>query len=225
MENTKQNKELSEETIIKLFELDYSTAVKRYDDNFKSLWTNFSYMAILAGGILTFGKEQLAIDLLIALASIPLIFWFWATFLPLNKYGDLIARRIAEIEKALTSLYFTKMPDLEIPHKEYNANKARQGLFLYTDFEQRHHKSKPLSILGLREYLQDRVRVRTIVWLFSFLFHLMLIFAILSFSNLGWKIPDVGKQKSIDNRLDSIEKSIQNINSILEKNNSNQINK
>jgi hypothetical protein len=43
--------------ILALYDLEYKSGVKRHDDIYKSMWTNFSYMAILSGGILTFSAD------------------------------------------------------------------------------------------------------------------------------------------------------------------------
>lgn len=89
-----------------LYKLEYTTGVQRYEDIYKSLWTIFNYMAILAGGILAFGKGSGAShNLIIAIACVPLLFWFWATYLPLDSYGKLVEKRMKAIEELFNKNY------------------------------------------------------------------------------------------------------------------------
>jgi hypothetical protein len=89
-----------------VYTTEYEGGAKRYEDIYKAIWQNFSYMAVLAGAILTFGKDSLGTELAAFIACFPLLFWFWATFEPLNKYGDDVVKRLSEIEQALNQLVF-----------------------------------------------------------------------------------------------------------------------
>lgn len=87
-----------------LYKMEYERSALRYDDLYKAAWTNFSYMALVAGAILTFGRESFMTEVSIFLATIPLLFWWIATFEPLNRYGDQVQMRAACIEKLLNDL-------------------------------------------------------------------------------------------------------------------------
>ncbi|SOD03155.1 hypothetical protein SAMN05216486_10846 [bacterium JGI 053] len=84
-----------------LYENEYNKAVERYQNIYTAVWQNFSYMAILAAGILTFGKGQVDIAPLIAIAIAPLLFWYVATFVPLDHYGQQNGEYLKKMERAL----------------------------------------------------------------------------------------------------------------------------
>ncbi len=92
-----------------LYKMEYEQAADRFENIYKDLWTNFSYMAVLSGAILTFGKDALGVWWAILLACLPLLFWWWATFVPLDKYGGIVARRLEEIETILNRDYGTQL--------------------------------------------------------------------------------------------------------------------
>lgn len=46
------------EHIFGLFKLEYEQAAERYENIYKAIWQIFSYMGILAAGILTFGSRN-----------------------------------------------------------------------------------------------------------------------------------------------------------------------
>lgn len=91
--------------------LEYETGAKRYEDLYRAIWQNFSFMAFLAGAVLTFGKDKLGTELAAVIACIPLILWYWATFEPLNEYGDKTAMRLASRERSLSQLLRLKDGD------------------------------------------------------------------------------------------------------------------
>lgn len=87
--------------LVDLYKMEYEICVKRYDDLYAAAWTNFSYIALIAGAILTFGSDSFMTELSIFVATLPLLFWWIATFEPLNRYGDQVQARAACIEKLL----------------------------------------------------------------------------------------------------------------------------
>ncbi len=89
-----------------LHKMEYELAAARYENIYRAIWQNFSYMAVIAGGILTFGAKQVDGPLLYMLALSPLLLWFFATWMPLNFYGEQARTRLADIEGILNSLYF-----------------------------------------------------------------------------------------------------------------------
>ena len=46
------------ERIFELFKLEYEQSAERYENIYKAIWQIFSYMGILAAGILTFGSRN-----------------------------------------------------------------------------------------------------------------------------------------------------------------------
>jgi hypothetical protein len=89
-----------------LLRLEYEKGADRYENIYKAIWQNFSYSAVLAAAILTFGANQLRLDFLSFVALAPLIFWFIATFRPLNHYGEQTRQRLKGIESDFNDLYF-----------------------------------------------------------------------------------------------------------------------
>lgn len=45
-----------------LFKLEYQQAADRFENIYKAIWQIFSYMGVLAAGILTFGARNLSIE-------------------------------------------------------------------------------------------------------------------------------------------------------------------
>src|SRR5438094_9258380 len=82
--------------------LAYQTAASRYDNIYRSVWTIFSYMTVVAAAILSFGGQRFYGEPLTLLASLPLIFWFWSTYFPLNRYGEQALDNLVEIEGRIT---------------------------------------------------------------------------------------------------------------------------
>lgn len=94
---------------LELFKLEYERAAERYENIYRAIWQNFYYMAVLAGGIIAFGpREAFPLALLAAVALVPLVVWFWATFLPMDRYGQLTRARLAFIEHILNKTFLEK---------------------------------------------------------------------------------------------------------------------
>jgi hypothetical protein len=93
-----------EERTADLYKLEYEVAARRYEDIYRAIWQIFSYTAVLAGAILTFGREGMGLELSAAVACIPLLLWYWGVFEPLNKYGDGTIKRLRRVEQLLTFL-------------------------------------------------------------------------------------------------------------------------
>ena len=86
------------------YKLEYQLAADRYENIYKALWQIFSYLSVVTGGLLTFGGEHLQQNLVWALASVPLLFWYFSTYLPLDRYGNLCLGRLAGIETDINGL-------------------------------------------------------------------------------------------------------------------------
>jgi hypothetical protein len=146
---------------IDLYKLEYERALERYNNLYNSAWTNFSYMVLVAGGIVTFGGQRFIGSLTIFLACVPLLFWFIATFVPLDRYGRQVEERIVEIEDSL----------LTIGVFEHLKCPANQGLQHFKKFSKRRKKRKEIqpSEAGYSakedEERKTYWRVRNVVWI------------------------------------------------------------
>lgn len=89
------------ERIFELFKLEYEQAAERFENIYKAIWQIFSYMSILAAGILTFGSRSssLSIEAIVSIALAPLVFWFLAIYVPMNHYGTKTSTHLKEIEE------------------------------------------------------------------------------------------------------------------------------
>src|SRR6266536_3325472 len=87
-----------------IYKMEYERAAQRYNDLYNSAWTNFSYMALISGGLLTFGGARFVAAVTVFLACLPLLFWWAASFEPLNRYGDKVQDELKNIEEALREL-------------------------------------------------------------------------------------------------------------------------
>jgi hypothetical protein len=88
---------------------EYKLAAERYNEIYKAVWQNFSYMALLSGAILTFGKDTAGPTAAALTACIPLLVWYWATFEPLNRYGTLVEHHLTVLERELGYRLYTKL--------------------------------------------------------------------------------------------------------------------
>lgn len=155
-----------------LYKLEYQKCVDRYDNIFKAVWTNFSYMAIVTGAILTFGGTKFSAEATIAIACVPLIFWYLASFLPMNRYGDGAIKRLDELERLLNQQYFSSNAAPLDP---------RPGLHHFTDFRNR-------GSGGNNGFFNWRIwRVRTVVSVGALLLVIVLLLQLAQLLGMAWK--------------------------------------
>jgi hypothetical protein len=122
---------------VDIYKMEYEKAAQRYNDLYNAAWTNFSYMALVAGGLLTFGGARFVTPLTAFLACLPLLFWWIATFEPLNRYGDMVQTELGDIEKALNALCISQ----DFPQD------ARKGLTHFQNFATREHDKSVTRIV------------------------------------------------------------------------------
>jgi hypothetical protein len=84
-----------------LYKLEYETAASRYQEIYRSMWTIFSYLTAISAAMLAFGSANVQRSALIATSLLPLLFWYWTTYLPLDRYGNNVAVRLRKIEEIL----------------------------------------------------------------------------------------------------------------------------
>jgi hypothetical protein len=92
-----------------LYRMEYQEAARRYDAIYQAIWRIFSHLALVAGAILTFGGGRMPHDVMVLVASVPLLFWFFSTYLPLNRYGNITSRRLVELEHLFNDQYGVDM--------------------------------------------------------------------------------------------------------------------
>ena len=89
---------------IELIKLEYETLAGRYENIYKAIWQNFSFVSIVAAGILTFASNALQTWAAIFLAGLPFVFWYLGQFVPLDRYGQDARKDLGKIEKKLNKL-------------------------------------------------------------------------------------------------------------------------
>lgn len=89
-----------------LLKLEYEKGAERYENIYKAIWLNFSYSVAVGAAILTFAASKLRLDLLQFASLSPVVFWFVATFIPMNYYGELTRARLRNIERDFNELFF-----------------------------------------------------------------------------------------------------------------------
>jgi hypothetical protein len=129
---------MDDKTRLEFWKIEYEKAAERYENIYKAVWQNFQYLALVSAAILTFGKEALPAGINMLLAGLPVLFWFVAQYIPMDRYGVAARERLAELEKAFNE-YFEEhsgnsrfKPDFR--HytefsKNFEGNKREKGLF------------------------------------------------------------------------------------------------
>lgn len=117
--------QIDDKTRLEFWKTEYQEAAERYENIYKALWQNFQYLALVSAAILTFGKDSLPAGMILLLAGLPLLFWFGAQFIPMNRYGVAARDRLAKLEKDFSE-YFKENSD--------NNNKIIPVFRHYTDF-------------------------------------------------------------------------------------------
>jgi hypothetical protein len=116
----------AEDRALELYRLEYQKAAERYDNIYRSMWTIFSYLTAVAAGILTFGvKTGIEYHELRAIALTPLLFWFWTTYLPLDRYGNEALNRLGKIEEMLNSRFGTNMDHFRLHFNSASGKELR----------------------------------------------------------------------------------------------------
>jgi hypothetical protein len=140
---------------IELLKHEYQTLAGRYENIYKAIWQNFSFVSIVAAGILTFASNALQTWAAIFLAGLPFVFWFLGQYVPLNRYGEDAREELGKIEKQLNDL---------VPGAELSS---------YKNFHDQAHK--PVC----ERLCKGRYRVVEAMWFF---FVIGLIFWFVAFS-------------------------------------------
>ena len=122
---------------LEAFKLEYQLAATRYENIYKALWQIFSYLSAVTAAILTFGGDRFQPNLLWVLASLPLIFWYFSTFLPLDRYGNRCLDRLVGIEADINGLagssikHYTNFKESRPPRFISNVRRARFSVSVF----------------------------------------------------------------------------------------------
>lgn len=152
---------------LELSKLEYEKAAERYHNIYQSIWTIFSYMSAVSAALLAFGAERIDPHALAWIAPIPLVFWFWTTYLPLDRYGNRTLQRLRDIEKRL------------------NAVHAGADLQHFTQFARDHHsilvslsravRKRPRKWRDVRKQI---LRARFAIWVSFLILHVAAIWGL-----------------------------------------------
>ncbi|ACK69842.1 hypothetical protein PCC7424_1398 [Gloeothece citriformis PCC 7424] len=102
-ESNPQNNDEQWQPTFNMFKLEYEQAAQRYENIYRAIWQIFQYMAFLAGGILTFASKSntFSQENIIFFALTPLVFWFLAIYIPMNKNGKNTKKCLTNIEEKI----------------------------------------------------------------------------------------------------------------------------
>ena len=150
---------------LELSKLEYEKAADRYHNIYQSIWTIFSYMSAVSAALLAFGAERIEPRALAWVAPVPLIFWFWTTYLPLDRYGNRTLQRLRTIESRFNAV----CPNARVGH--------------FTGFARDHHsilislsrtiRKRPKGCS--REVRKQFTRARFAIWVSFLLLHVAAI--------------------------------------------------
>jgi hypothetical protein len=120
---------------LELYKLEYERAAIRYEDIYKAVWQIFSYMTAISGALLAFGGDHFQKNFFWSLASAPLVFWFWGTYRPLDRYGTSCGERLSLIEEELNRTYEVQMEQYRIfdrrkKEKRFKLNRVSSVVWL-----------------------------------------------------------------------------------------------
>jgi hypothetical protein len=167
-------------------EIEYQKAADRYDNIYKSYWSTFSYTGAISAAILAFGGNQFSVPFTIVLACFPPVFWYWASALPLDRYGDQAAERLKQLEALVRGLFGSAT--------NVGGQPTLLGPCMFTQFERRKDPNQRpadppkwgsswqewLAALPLPRIRANPLRVRAVVNFAAVWVHLAFI------SALGW---------------------------------------
>jgi hypothetical protein len=80
---------------------EYEIAATRYDNIYRAVWQQFSFLATGSALAVAFGSKTFHLVPLALIVAIPLLFWWFAQFWPLDKYGDNARDRLKDIEREI----------------------------------------------------------------------------------------------------------------------------
>lgn len=198
-----------DERDMRLYTLEYQKAAERYDNIYRSIWTIFSYLTAVAAGVLAFGSDRIEPHALICIAAIPLLFWFWTTYLPLDRYGNQVVNRLRELECLLKNRFGTELkhfhgpahglslcrgilravikPDVNSPTREESGNSPRRFARLRSWWARQRGCHRVLATL--RGFWNEVHRARFAIIVIFIVLHTVVIYN----SNVAWNLHKAGQ--------------------------------
>jgi hypothetical protein len=159
---------------MELYKLEYQKAAERYDNVYRSIWTIFSYLTAVAAGFLAFGADRIEPHALICIAAVPLLFWFWTTYMPLDRYGNEVINRLGQIECTLSRGF-----QVDLNHFK---PKAEKELSIFKGLWQACKAKKGWGVW-------DQVhRARFAIGLIFIALHLVFIYELIGFRHSGQRL-------------------------------------
>lgn len=147
---------------LELLKLEYEKAADRYQEIYRSIWTIFSYLSAVSGGVLAYGFDKVQISALVLIAPLPLFFWFTTTYLPLDRYGNKVLVRLAAME----GLALTRF-GLPMCHFKQASQKTTSPILcaLYSTWKERENRSEAsLWRYFLKSACNQVLRARFWIW-------------------------------------------------------------
>lgn len=185
----------ADERAAQLYTLEYEKAAERYENVYRSMWTIFSYLTAIAAGLLAFGADRIEPHALICFAALPLIFWFWTTYLPLDRYGNGAVARLAQLERLLNNRFNIQLSHFSgFAHPlRVSAGLVRAFLNPYADLP---NLPKP-SGAGIRHRIWATLtavwyqlrRARSAIFVFFAVLHIVVYYQ----ATLAWKAHKAGQ--------------------------------
>jgi len=140
-----------------LLKMEYDKAAERYENIYRAVWQNFSYLSIVSAAILTFGSNQLPMWITVSVAGFPLLFWFWFQFIPLDAYGRDLRLRLRDIEAIFNRDYFKYAPSDKDQAAGSNQAPKKRGLWsrLLGKFPEQGANHPPSRIAHFTEFTDE----------------------------------------------------------------------
>lgn len=150
---------VADDAKLELLKLEYEKAADRYQEIYRSIWTIFSYLSAITAGVLAYGFDKFDTSALIAVAPIPLLFWFTTTYLPLDRYGNKVLDRLTTMETLAETLFQFPMCHF----KDVSDSKTTQTI--YRALKAGREKKEPIKSNWGRQYHRARFRIWIWFWI------------------------------------------------------------
>lgn len=97
------------DVVLKLYQMEYEQCVSTYQDLYNSIWRIFSYMSAVTAALVVFAREFLTPSGTVIVSTWPILLWCFCIYIPMDRYGALRSKRLAEIEKELNAKYGVRL--------------------------------------------------------------------------------------------------------------------
>lgn len=193
----------ADDAALQLYKLEYEKASERYDNIYRSIWTIFSYLTAVTAGFLAFASDRIEPHALICMAAIPLLFWFWTTYLPLDRYGNQVVNRLREIECLLNARFGTELKHFHGPAhglslcsgivraivKPDSYSPTPEGSEAPTPKYPRLRSGCHHGLATLRDFWNQVHRARFAIFVLFIALHAVVFYS----SNVAWKLHNAGQ--------------------------------